>query len=138
MKRIILLLTAVIMIFCTACSSSSNSGNAEPNSEIALQMEVISSFGITQKGNRIIAYKGENEYVEYIVAMYDGDRKTSEKTYRFYNSGYAYEEYKKENADSETITFFDDAHYGVKDSGIGISGTYDGDYMLIGESYDFR
>ncbi len=138
MKRIILLLTAVIMIFCTACNSSSDKGHAEQSAETALQMEVISSFGISQKGNRIVAYKGENEYVEYVVAMYDGNRKTSEKTYCFYNNGYAYEDFKEENADSETITFFDDARYTVKDSSIGNSGTYDGDYMLIGEKYDFR
>ena len=126
------------MILCTACNSSTDPENIQQSPETILQMEVISSFGISQKQNRIVAFKGENEYVEYVVAMYDGDRKTSEKTYYFYNSGYAYENFKEENADSKTITFFDDAYYGVKDTSVGNSGTYDGDYMLIGEKYDFR
>ncbi len=137
MKRIILLLAALITVLCTACSSS-DTGLVEQSPETLLQMDVISSFGISQKENRIVAYKGENEYVEYVVAMYDGNKKVSEKTYWFYNSDYAYENFKEENADSKTITFFDDARYGVRDSSIGNSGTYDGDYMLIGKNYEFR
>ena len=80
MKRIILILAAVIMVLCTACSSVHTSGNGEENPQIKLQTEVISSFGISQKQNRIVAYKSENEYLEYVVAMYDGNKKTSEKT----------------------------------------------------------
>ncbi len=138
MKRIILILAAVIMVLCTACSSVHTSGNGEENPQIKLQTEVISSFGISQKQNRIVAYKSENEYLEYVVAVYDGNKKTSEKTYYFYNSGYAYDIFKEENADSEVITFFDDAHYAVKDTSVANTGTYDGDYTAIGEKYDFR
>lgn len=137
MKKIIALLAAAIMLLCTACTSS-GPDSVEQDPETLLQMDVISSFGITQKQNRIIAYKGENYYLEYFVAMYDGDTKTSEKTYYFYNDTRTYNEFKEKNSDNPTMTFFDDARYVIQDTGIANSGTYDGDYMIAGKKYEFR
>lgn len=138
MKKIIALLAAAIMLLCTACSSNSEPGKMEQTPETLAQMEVISSFGISQKGNRIIGNRGENDFVEYIVVMYDGDVKKSEKTYYFYNNDIAYDNFKEENSENTVLTFFDDARYVIKDSGMANTGTYDGDYMLLGETYDFR
>lgn len=137
MKKIIALLAAAIILLFTACTSSGPDSVAQ-DPETLLQMEVISSFGITQKQNRIVAYRGENYYLEYFVAMYDGDTKTSEKTYYFYNDTRTYNEFKEKNSDNPVMTFFDDARYVIQDTGIANSGTYDGDYMIAGEKYDFR
>lgn len=137
MKKIIALLAAAIMLLLTACTQAGPE-NVEQDPETLIQMDVISSFGISQKHNRIVAYKGENNYLKYVVAMYDGDNKTSEKTYYFYNNDYAYNEFKEENADSATTTFFDEGRYVVCDTGIGNSGTYDGDYTLFGKEHDFK
>lgn len=138
MKKIIALLAAAIMLLCTACSSTPKPGELEQSPETLAQMEVISTFGISQKNNRIIGFKGENDFIEYIVVMYNGDTKTSEKTYYFYNNDTAYDNFKEENAENPVLTFFDDARYVTRDSGIANTGTYDGDYMLLGKTYDFR
>lgn len=138
MKKIIALLVLAIMLLCTACSGTPKPGEFEQSPETLAQMKVISSFGISQKNDRIIGYKGEDDFLEYIVVMYSEDTKTSEKTYYFYNNDVAYENFKEENADVPVFTFFDDARYVIRDSGTANTGTYDGDYMLLGEIYDFR
>lgn len=139
MKKFIAIIAAAVMLLCTAaCSSLPEPGEVEQSPETIAQMEIISSFGITLKDSRIVASQDQNDYVKYVVVNYEDGVKKSEQTYYFYNNDTAYALAKKEKAEEKNITFVDESRYTVQDSGTANTGSYDGDYMLLGKDHIFR
>lgn len=139
MKKAIAAILAVLVLVLTAsCGAAPKIGEVEQSPETLVQMQLISTFGTTQKDRRIVASDDENEYVKYVVLEYENGKKTSEKTYYFYNNDTSFALAKKNYADNEAITFCDEGRYTVENTSDFNFDSYDEDYMSLGKNYIFR
>ena len=82
---VILLLCAVLGAL-TACSGKNGDGEISQIPVNDAQLDKIASFGITYKTQRIVVYAHANNYVKYVVADYENEKKTAECSYYFYNN----------------------------------------------------
>lgn len=82
MKRIIsLFLVFAFMFGLCACG---NNGEFEQDEYAKAQAEVIQNLSVSLENRRIVAYRGENDHLIYVVVEYDENvRKVSETTYYF-------------------------------------------------------
>ncbi len=140
MKRIIAFITAVFMLFSfSACSNQPKLGEVEPNQVEKAQGKIISSFGITQDGSRIVAYQGTNDYVKYVVVYYENGVRTDEVTHMFYTNDVAFEAAKEEMSGDPDVTKIDDEkRYISYWSGNAVYGEYAKDLEIIKSEYNLK
>lgn len=140
MKRIIAFAAAIFMLFSFAsCSSQPKPGEVEPNPVEKAQKQIISSFGITQKDSRIVAYQGTNDYVKYVVVYYENGIRTDEVTHMFYTNDVAFEAAKEEMSENPHITeIADEKRYISYWSGLSAYGEYEKDLEIIKSEYTLK
>lgn len=71
---VILLLCAVLGAL-TACSGKNGDGEISQIPVNDAQLNKIASFGITYKTQRIVVYAHANNYVKYVVADYENEKR---------------------------------------------------------------
>lgn len=102
MKKLIsIFLIALSVLGFSACTDSSD---FEQDPVTLLQNDVIATFGISQKDNKIVSYIGENNYVKYILIKYENGSKISEVTHYFYNNDADFEDAKELYASNSAVT----------------------------------
>jgi len=144
MKRLIILFLAVLLLAgsLTACSGKtggSNESESFTQSQTSKeQAKILASLGITLDKDRIVAYRETHTYLEYIVSIYDGDKKISEKSYYFYYGEGNYEKDKDNYKNAAGVEFKDNAATVVYNSGKANTGNYAGDLELIKKDYTIR
>lgn len=142
MKKIISLLFAVVFMLgaFTGCYESTTEGTTERSKTAfeSKQSDIVKSFGATQENNRIVGYKHNREYYEYIVVKYDEGKKINEKTYYvYYNMSYYNKE--KDNFTQDKRTEFDDeAGVIIFITNTANTGLYSSDKTNIEKTYSLR
>lgn len=133
---VILLLCAVLGAL-TACSGSVSDSELTQIPVNDAQLDKIASFGITYKTQRIVVYAHANNFVKYVVADYENEKKVAESSYYFYNNEEAYGKAKAEL--SGTTAKFDDSAWMVTlGEGLAAYGSFAEDLKLLGEDYTVK
>lgn len=134
---------SVILLLCamlgalTACSVKNGDGEISQIPVNDAQLDKIASFGITYKTQRIVVYAHANNYVKYVVADYENEKKTAECSYYFYNNEEAYGKAKAEL--KGTTAQFDDSAWLVSlGEGLAAYGKFEADLELLGKDYTVK
>ena len=103
------------------------------------QSEVIGTFGSTQENVRIVGYKHNPDYYEYIVVKYNEKGiRVWERIYNvYYNLSY-YANAKEEYKDAKNAEFNDEAAIIVLTSQFANTGLYSSDLAKVKEVYKLR
>lgn len=138
MKKIIALISALVLIFSLAsCSDSTPKlGDVEPTPVEKAQTKIINGLGITIQDSRIVAHEDTNDYVKYVVVYYENGKKTDEVTHMFYTNENSFAAANEEmNGKSEVTQIDAEKRYISFWSGNAYYGTYAEDLELIKEDY---
>ena len=143
MKRIGWILIAfALLLSLGACSwiNNPNSGTKQMSeSEMAAkQMEVINTFGRTQKDDRIVAFQGENEYLKYVIVYYANGKRKEEYTHYLVFGDAAYERIKAQYADVPEVLIEDETHHIRFRSAEAAGNSYAEDLEIIKQNYELR
>ena len=143
MKRIGWILIAfALLLSLGACNwiNNPNSGTKQMSeSEMAAkQMEVINTFGRTQKDDRIVAFQGENEYLKYVIVYYENGKRKDEYTHYLVFGDAAYERIKAQYADVPEVLIEDETHHIRFRSAEAAGNSYAEDLEIIKQNYELR
>lgn len=141
MKKIIALISAFVMLlsFASCQQPAPQPGEVEPSPVEKAQTDIINSLGITQQDSRIVAYKGENDHVKYVVVYYENGVRTDEVTHMFYTSEDAFAAAKEKMEGKFEVTEIDEEkRYISYWSGDAYFGNYAQDLEKIKENYTIK
>ena len=139
MKKIIALISALLIIISlAACSANPKPGEVEPSPIEKAQGEIISSFGFTKENIRIVAYEGTNDYVKYIVAVYNDGKRADERTHYFYTHDVAFEAGSAELKNATDVEIDPEKRYISYKTYVAVSGDYKTDLEIIKQEYTVR
>lgn len=142
MKKLLCILLAVIAIAGSFSACAGNGGQInEEYSQSAVareQAKLLASFGITLEKDRIVGYRETTDFLEYVVAIYEGDKKISEKNYIIFYREDTYKEDKDSYKNAAGVEFNDAAATVIYNSAKANTGAYATDLELIKKNYVLR
>lgn len=146
MKKLFSILFAVMLVLGTFAGCTSREVDYEIQDATATkpeylnkQSEIIGTFGSTQENARIVGYKHNPDYYEYIVVKYNEKGiKVWERVYNvYYNLDY-YANAKEEFKDAKNAEFNDEAAVIVFTTQFANTGLYSSDLAKVKTTYTLR
>ena len=139
MKKIIAFISALlILLSLSACSGAPKPGEVEPSPVEKAQREIIDSLSFTIPDRRIVACESTNDYVKYIVALYENGNKIAEDTHYFLISEASIKQYPKQYKDAEGFLYDEEKCYITFKSYFVDTGSYQTDLEKLKSLYDIK
>ncbi len=139
MKRIIALISALLMIFSLAsCHKPPQADGSKSDPAEIAQADIIAGFGITQKDSRIVAYTTDNGYLKYIVAYYEDGVKTNEFVHFFYTNDEYFDSGTERFKNAAGVTMEKEKRYLSYRTLDLNTGSYDTDLEFVKKSYTVK
>ncbi len=138
MKKIIALISAVLILFSLAACNRVKPGEVEPSPVEKAQGEIISSLGNTNIDRRIVAYQATNDYIRYISVVYEDGKKVSEDTHYFFITEHSFREYSEKLSNAAGLVIDAEKQYLTYKSAEANTGSYETDLSLIRKEYTVK
>ncbi len=144
MKKLIAIIALAALLAGVFCSCDgvrlkSTLPSMTQNARETAQNNLISSFGVTLKDDKIVAFNSsENKFLEYIYVDYTNGAKVLEKTYYFYSTEEYYEDAKKNYTDAKSVEFNDDACCVIVRTNKASGATYNENFEIIKADYEIK
>ncbi len=138
MKKIIALILVAAAVICLGACGGTKPGEFEQSEISIAQREIISTFGISAKDSRIVAYENGIDYVKYIIVKYSNGVKTEEYTHYFYLSELSFEKHSENIAEDEGAVVEADKLYICQKTNAANTGDYAKDKELIEKDHHLK
>ncbi len=122
-------------VLCLAACNRTEPGEFEQSPITVAQMDIVSTFGVSETDTRLVAYENGVNYLKYIVVEYAKGTKLSETTHLFYYDDIAFKAFCDELTDEEIIEKKNDIFYVKIKSNLANNSNYAKDLEKLQRKY---